>query len=120
MPLKKPSSTREKKRYVVFRVISERPVEYGQVRDAIWNSVLNWMGEDEVARAGMKIIRNLWNRKGQTGFVRCAPKYTDSVKIALGLVHQIGDCRVIIQCLRVSGTIKSGKSKALGKKQPAC
>ena len=116
MGLKKPPSMREKKRYIIFRVISESPLDFVQVRDAVWNSVLNWLGEDDAARAGIRIIRNLWRQGEQTGFVQCGPKYADSVKIALGLVHQIGDSRVIIQSLRVSGTIKSGKEKALRKK----
>jgi ribonuclease P/MRP protein subunit POP5 len=116
MGLRKPPSMREKRRYVIFRVISESPVEFVQVRDAVWNSILNWLGEDDAAKASIRIIRNLWSRKEQTGFVQCGPKYTDSVKIALGLVHQVGDSRAIIQSLRVSGTIKSGKEKALGKR----
>ncbi|HDD72496.1 MAG TPA: hypothetical protein ENG00_00225 [Candidatus Aenigmarchaeota archaeon] len=59
----------------------------------------------------MVIYRNLYNRKEQTGFIQCSSKFADHVKIAINLIHQIGDQRVIFQSLRVSGTIKSGKKK---------
>ena len=103
---------RERKRYVVFSVISEQGVAYEAVRDALWNSMTHWIGEAGLARAGVKVVKNLWNQSEQTGFVQVSPKYVDAVKVAMGLIHQIGDQRVILQSIRVSGTIKSGKIKS--------
>ena len=105
-------SLRERKRYVVFRVHSEEKLNYPAMKDAAWNSLLNWVGERELSRANVRIIRNLWDPKGQTGFIQCSPKAVDAVKTGLSLVHQIGDQRVIFQTLRVSGTIKSGRAKS--------
>ena len=112
MGLRRLPSMREKKRYVVFRVISEQGMDYGVVRDALWNSMTHWIGEAGLARANIRIVRNLWNQKEQKGFVQVSPKYVDAVKVAMGLIHQIGDQRVIFQSIRVSGTIKSGRIKA--------
>jgi RNase P/RNase MRP subunit POP5 len=111
MALRRMPSTRGKKRYIIFRVISEEPVSYDSVRDALWNSMTHWIGEAGLAKAGIRIIRNLWSGKEQKGFIQASPKYVDAVKVSLGLIHQIGDQRVIFQSLRVSGTIKSGKEK---------
>ena len=106
-------------RYVVFRVHSQEKLDYSTMQNAAWNSMLNWMGEKELSKANVHFIKNLWDAGKQTGFVQCSPKYVDSVKIGLGLVHQIGDQRVIFQTIRVSGTIKSGKNKAgLNKSKP--
>jgi RNase P/RNase MRP subunit POP5 len=115
MPLKRPATMRESKRYIVFQAVSERPLEFAAVRDAIWDSVLSWLGENDSAKAGVRVIRNLWNPRDRTGFVQCRPRHVDSVKVALALVHQVGDSRVILRTLRVSGTIKSGREKGLPK-----
>ena len=112
MALKRMPSMREKKRYILFRVVSDRPVGYDFMRDALWNSMTHWMGEAELGKAGVKIIRNLWNQEEQSGFIQVSPRYVDAVKVSMGLIHQIGDQRVIFRSVRVSGTIKSGREKA--------
>ena len=112
-------STRESKRYIIFRVISDEMVDYGAVRDALWNSMTHWIGEAELGKAGVRIIRNLWSSREKTGFIQVHPKYVDAVKVAMGLIHQLGDQRVIFQSIRVSGTIKSGKEKTREPKKAA-
>lgn len=109
MKLKRLPSMREKKRYLTFRVHSDAPVSYEDVKGAALNSILNWMGEKGFSLSNVKMIRNLW--KGQEGWLSCTPKTVDDVKISLALIHQIGDAKVIFHVLRVSGTIKSGKEK---------
>ena len=111
MKLKPLPSLKEGRRYIVFRVLSDQeyPLEFQVVRDAILNSILNWLGEETAARAGVWVIKNLWDQKKQKGFIRCSRKETDLVKTALAMVHQIGDQKVIIQSLKVTGTIKRGK-----------
>lgn len=122
--LKSTPTMRSGKRYVIFRVHSQQTLrpsgrssleekpDFLNIRGAIWNSLESWLGESGLAKADVHIINNLWNPAKQTGFLSCSPKYVDHVKMALALVHQIGDERVIIQVLRVSGTIKSGKKKS--------
>ncbi len=111
MGIRRLPSSRGSRRYIVFRVASERPVGYEAVRDALWNSMEHWIGEAGLARAGVRILRNLWNSREQKGFIQVSPKYVDAVKVSMGLIHQLGDQKVIFQSLRVSGTIKSGKEK---------
>ena len=111
MKLKIPSSMRKKKRYVIFKAHSESSLDFFSVRNALWNAFLNWMGEYGLSNADITIYKNLYNPRNGTGFVRCDPKYADHVKMAMSLIHQIGDQRVVFQTLRVSGTIKSGKIK---------
>jgi RNase P/RNase MRP subunit POP5 len=117
MLLKRLPSMRASKRYVVFRVISEERADYGTVRDALWNSMTHWIGEAGLARSGARLIKNLWNQREQKGFIQVSPKHVDAVKVAMGLIHQIGDQRVIFQSLRVSGTIKSGRDKTSSAKK---
>jgi len=115
MRLRRLSSSREKKRYVVFRIHSDERLSYETVKDAVWNSVLNWLGEEDMAKANIRILKNLWDSRKHKGFIQCSPKFTDSVKVSLSLIHQIGDSKVSFQTLRVSGTIKSGRDKTAKK-----
>jgi RNase P/RNase MRP subunit POP5 len=115
MKLRKLPSLKEKKRYITFRVLQGKPqypLDFQAVRDAILNSILNWLGEETAARARVWVIRNLWDQKGQQGVIRCSGRETDLVKTALAMVHQIGDSRVIVQSLRVTETIRRGRKKA--------
>jgi len=112
MKLKGRPTLRERRRYVFFKVHASEPLDYRMVKDGITNSLLNWLGDKDLALAKPWVIRNLWDGKRQQGVIRCSHKYVDDVKVSLGLVHQIGDSRVIIQSTGVSGTIKSGKEKA--------
>ena len=109
MRLKKIPSQRERKRYVFFRVNSGYELGYPEVRNAVMNSLLNWMGSEKLAKAKPWVIKNLW--KANSGVLQCSHKYVDDVKVGLALIHQIGDSKVVFQTLRVSGTLKSGKSK---------
>jgi len=113
--MKKPPSMRNKKRYIFFKIISDEKVNFNEVKNAVWNSVLNWMGESNAAKADIAFIRNLWDSKQGICVIRCVPKYVDDVKMSLALVHQIGEARVILQTLLVSGTIKSAKKKLKNK-----
>lgn len=114
MKLKRLPSMRESKRYLYFRVVSEGAIDYTNVKNAIWNSMSNWLGQNELAQASPRLIRNLWD--GKKGVLRCHPRYVDNVKMALALISQIGDQKVIFHVLRVSGTIRSGREKTKKKK----
>ncbi|MBI4175572.1 MAG: hypothetical protein HY518_00055 [Candidatus Aenigmarchaeota archaeon] len=111
MPKTMPS-LKEKKRYIFFRVHSDGKLFYPDMKNAIVSSLLNWLGEQELAKANIWVVKNLWD--GSRGVIKCSHRHVDSVKAGLSMVHQIGDQRVIPETLRVAGTIKSGKSGLSG------
>ena len=112
MKLKSKPTLRGKHKYVVFKIHSTAKLQYNDLKNAIMNALLNWMGERDFADAGIWLIKNLWDSKEQKGIIRCVPKYVNAVKMSLLLVHQIGDEKVTFRSLWVSGTIKSGKEKS--------
>lgn len=111
LKIKKMPSLKGKKRYITFKIHTDFPAFYNEMKGAILNSILKWMGESSYSNANIRIIKNLWDEKNQVGWIECSNDYIDDVKMSLALIHQIGDGRVIIQTIRVSGTIKSGKEK---------
>jgi RNase P/RNase MRP subunit POP5 len=112
MKLKSKPTLRGKHKYIVFKLHSTAKLQYNDMKNALTNALLNWMGEKDYADAKIWLIKNLWNSHEQKGFIRCEPKFVDSVKMGLMLIHQIGDEKVAFQSLWVSGTIKSGKEKS--------
>ncbi|MEM5797858.1 MAG: Rpp14/Pop5 family protein [Candidatus Aenigmatarchaeota archaeon] len=104
-------STRIKKRYVAFKLISSGPVQLANIKDSIRASIIKWIGEKGFGESGYKFIS--WDEKQKIGIIRCNHTFVDDIKVALALVHQIGDEHVIFASFRVSGTIKG-----LGKERP--
>lgn len=109
-----PPSLRIGKRYIIFEVISENHVEYGELANAIWTSMLNFLGELETSESRIWIIKNLYDAKNQKGVIRCKHDRVEYVRAALTLIQMIGEVKAIIRILGVTGTIKSAKNKYLG------
>jgi len=97
---------REKERYVSFQIISEEPIQYSDLEAAIWNELLDFYGESGVAKLSFYLVKNLYDVGRQIGVVRCNNKSVPLAIAALGLISRLGDTRIIIKVLKVSGTLK--------------
>jgi len=108
--MKKPKTLkptlRERNRYILFQVISEEPIVYCDLESAIWNTCLNFFGELGSSQMSLWIIKNLYDEKKQIGVIRCNNKSVTKVLSALGLLNKLGDIRLTVKILKVSGTIK--------------
>ncbi len=102
---------REKDRYIKFQVISEEPIFYPDLEQAIWNTFLDFFGEFGVSKTNLWIIKNLYDEEKQIGVIKCNNKSVQQVLAGLGLISRLGDNRVIFKILKVSGTIKGLKLK---------
>ncbi len=102
---------REKDRYISFQVISEELINYSDLESAIWNQLLDFYGEYGVSKTSMWLVKNLWNEKNQVGVIRCNNRSVSQVIAGLGLISRLGDIRVILKILKVSGTLKGLKLK---------
>lgn len=97
---------RERKRYIKFKVISEEPIVYEDLEQAILNTFLDFYGENGFSKLSLWVFKNLWDGKNQTGVIKCNNKSVLQVVAGLGLISRLGDTRVIFKILKVSGTIK--------------
>ncbi|MFH8080389.1 MAG: Rpp14/Pop5 family protein [Candidatus Aenigmatarchaeota archaeon] len=104
-----PPTLREKHRYVLFKVISEEPIEYSDLESAIWNTMLDFLGEHGVAKTSVWLLKDRWNKDEQTCIIRCNHLSVASTIASLGLITRLGDVRVCMKILKVSGTIKGCK-----------
>ena len=110
-------SLREKKRYLVFEVISkERVNNFEAVSKAISNYSLEFLGQLGAAKAGIIPLANKWNPELQRGIVRIGHKHVDAVKAALMLADKIDNKEVIFRSLGVSGILRKAENKYLNQK----
>jgi len=104
---------REKYRYVIFQIISEEGEEfsYSDLESAIWNTMLDFLGEYGVSKTSFFLLKDCWDQKKQIGILRCNHKSVQVVAASLGLIDRLGDNRITFKILKISGTIKSIKGK---------
>lgn len=105
---------KERQRYIAYHVISQKPIEFSGLVNAIWYSLLTTLGELGTAQAYVWIIRNAYDEKKQIGLIRCSHVAVEHVRAALALVQRIEDVQIIIRVLGISGTIKGARKKFFG------
>jgi len=103
------STLREKERYISFQIISEEPIIYSDLESAILNTFLDFYGEGGFSKLSLWIVKNLYDTEKQIGIIRCNNKSVQQVIAGLGLISRLGDTRITIKILKVSGTIKGLK-----------
>ena len=106
-----PPTARKKHRYIKFQVLSDEPIVYSDLDAALWNTLLDFYGEAGVAGMDIWLVKNLYDSRKQIGILRCAHTAVPALLAGLGMLTRLGDIRVTIKILKVSGTIKG-----LGKK----
>jgi ribonuclease P/MRP protein subunit POP5 len=100
-------SLRERKRYILFKIISEEPINYDLFKDLLNSTILKFYGELTFGKFGFKFLDERWNEKEQIGVIKCNNKFVSNIIVAFGLLQRIGESRINIKILKVSGTIKS-------------
>ena len=98
-----PSSAKERKRYILIKIESERRVEKEDVVKLVIQAGLQFLGELGMARAGIQMVPESWD--GQTAIVRTGHKFVDETKAALALVKEFEGKKITISSIKVSGAI---------------
>lgn len=98
---------RERKRYLAFEIISERPIQdFKPVSDAIWQTALGFLGELGCAEAGIMILKDKYDAERQRGLIRINNKSLDKMRASLSLIQKIGGQEVIVRSVGASGILK--------------
>ena len=105
-------SLREKKRYLVFEVISKEKInDINSVSNTIWNYSLQFLGQLGTAKAGLMVLDNKWNSELQRGIIKVSHKHVDALKSALMFADKIDGKNVIFRSLGVSGILNKAERK---------
>ncbi|MFH1376726.1 MAG: Rpp14/Pop5 family protein [Candidatus Woesearchaeota archaeon] len=100
-------SLKEKKRYIVYKIISENNIDTKLAQTEIKNQCLKFLGELGYSKAGIQTI--------DQNIIKVNTKYLNETKMALGLIKKINDKKAIVDVTGVSGIIKKAKSKFGGR-----
>jgi ribonuclease P/MRP protein subunit POP5 len=108
-------SLREKKRYLVFEIISDKKIEnIGDISDSITKSCHNFLGEIGMAKAGLLILDDKYDKESQKGIIRVSNKMVDNLRAALCFVKEIDNQKVIVRSIGVSGILRKAQNKYIG------
>ena len=100
-------SLREKKRYIVFEIISENPVNnVAKVSNAITDACIEYVGQSGMAKAGLLFLSDKYDNKKQRGIIRVSNKMVGEIKKGLCFVKEIDNNKVMIKSVGVSGILK--------------
>ena len=100
-------SLREKKRYLVYNIISENNINYKGIKEEIINKFKEHFGNFELSKANLKFLEF----NNNTGIIKINNKYLDHLRASFCFVRKINKEDVIVRSLGVSGMIKKAKSK---------
>ncbi len=105
-------SLREKKRYLVFEIISKTKINnLNSISKAIFQSCHDFLGQMGLAKAGILILNDKFNKEKQRGIIRVNNKMVNHLKGSLCFVKEIDNQEVIIKSVGVSGILKKAQNK---------
>lgn len=108
-----PPSMRENKRYIVFEIFAQGEIEFEELSKAIWRDSIRLLGELDVAISRIWPIEDLFNKERKIAVLRVNHNFVEKFKAVLALIKEIGNKKVAIKILGVTGTIKSAKERFL-------
>lgn len=96
----KPSS-KERKRYILFKLKSNTKVEKNDVQKLVIQAGLQFLGELGMARSGLQFLPKTWNKTNMTGIIKTGHKFVNETKAALALIRG----KIAVSTIRTSGSI---------------
>ncbi|HLC58396.1 MAG TPA: Rpp14/Pop5 family protein [Candidatus Nanoarchaeia archaeon] len=100
-------SLKEKKRYLVYEVISDEKFSYSDIKLEIINNFKNFFGLEGLGKAGLDFIEYENNK----GIVKVSAKGVDMLKASFCFLRKINKGDVVIRSLGLSGMINKARSK---------
>ncbi|MCK5107799.1 MAG: hypothetical protein KAQ83_03660 [Nanoarchaeota archaeon] len=103
-------SLREKKRYVVFEVLTKDNIANFPEKE-IKQAFLQLFGEVGLGEAGLIFLHNKY--KDNKGIIRVNNKNVDKLKASFCMITKINNQKATIKSVGVSGTLKKAQDKYL-------
>ncbi|MBU0757506.1 MAG: ribonuclease P protein component 2 [Nanoarchaeota archaeon] len=102
---------KEKKRYVVFEVISKSDFDKEKLFSAIQDSLLRLIGTLGAGQAGLSIIKKRYDEGKKRGIAKVNNLFVDKFRMAMALIKEIDGKKVIVRTVGVSGILKQAQKK---------
>ncbi|NKQ39468.1 MAG: ribonuclease P [Methanosarcinales archaeon] len=124
-----PPTLREKKRYIVFELISENSINRKDLIYEIFSCASSLIGDVSASECSIRLLvfKNSLNQKSKIfsnshsgfksskGIIRCAHDKIDETRSILATIAFINGKKCLIHVIGVSGTVLGAKNKHLYK-----
>ena len=104
-PLK--PSMREKKRYMAYEIMSNKPVK--EADKALIKRIRELLGVFSASKAGVMSVK--YNDDKQRGILRVDRKFVDHIRSCFVMIKHLNNEEVLVRTLKVSGMIKKVKKE---------
>jgi len=94
-------SLRERKRYLAYKVISDKQISNEKVSEAVLSAIKDFLGVYGMAKAGVISVKN--------NVLRVTHTEVEKVKTALSLINKIDGEMAKVQTIYVSGSLNKAK-----------
>jgi len=95
-------SLRERKRYLVYKVVSDKQISREMARQAVFSGIKEFLGVYGMAKAGVIYVTD--------NIIRVSHTEVDKAKTALSLISKISGDRAMVNTVYVSGSLNKAKS----------
>jgi len=93
----------DRRRYLVFEVMSEIELDKYKLLNAIWDSVHSLYGDIGTSESKLWLIK--YDKNGR-GVLRCTHRKSEAIRAALACIHSVNGVQIAITVIGISGTIK--------------
>jgi len=109
--LKPIPTLREKKRYLVFEVISSKKFDIDDIEKEVKQSLMALVGQLGCAKANIKVLKDKFDRERQRGIIRLNHNQFEELKASFTLIKSINNVDVIVKSVGMSGILKKCENK---------
>ena len=102
-------SKRVRRRYLDLKVVSEQSVNERDVMDAVWNAVLNLLGEYGASKTNLSLME--YDPQRNFAVVRCSHTALERVRASIASITEINGKRAVIHVIGISGTLRGLRKK---------
>ncbi len=92
----------------MFEVVAKHNLSFNEVKKAIRDGLLRFLGELGFAKAGVIVLDDWKNNKG---VLKVNNKHIDDVRSGLALIKRVGNETVIFRTVGISGILRKARSK---------
>ncbi len=103
-----PLSLRDKKRYLVFELISDQKLAQNSVAFQLKNTLMKLFGELGLSKMNYQFIG--FNEKTNKGILKCRHTAVEDLKAGFLMIKEVNGVSVIPKTLKTSGTVKKAKT----------
>lgn len=100
-------SLKERKRYIVFEVITPSDIGEEEVYDAIKHALHGYVGDLGMARAGLQFVK--WSKN--KGIARVNHTSADMLKASFTFIYSINGKKAVVRSLGTSGILIKAQKK---------